>query len=96
MAMKWICHLDDRLREMTRFGERQLSVERSQLFKMFTFCPDDRLGPEARVDATTASSAYGRLQSASTSDPVTVTVSATFESLGTQVKQQIRVDSDHP
>ena len=40
---------------------------------------NDRLGLEARVDATTAPSAYGRLQSASTSDPVTVT--ATFESL---------------
>lgn len=28
--------LDDRLREMTNFGERQLSLERSQILKIFT------------------------------------------------------------
>ena len=35
--LKRIGPLDDRLREMTRFGERQLSLERSQFFKVFTF-----------------------------------------------------------
>ena len=50
--------LDDRLREMTSFGERQLSLERSQLLEIVAFWPDDRFGPEARVDATTGSSAY--------------------------------------
>ena len=35
--LKRIDPLDDRLREMTRFGERQLSLERSQLLKIFAF-----------------------------------------------------------
>ena len=56
---------------MTRFGERQLSLERSQLLEIFTFMSDDRLGLKAWVDAKTVSSAYGRLQSVNTSDPVT-------------------------
>ena len=61
--LKRIGPLDDRLREMTRFGERQLSLERSQLLEIVAFGSDDRFGPEARVDATTASSAYGRTES---------------------------------
>jgi len=47
------------------------TLELSQLLEIFALLPDDRLGAKARVDATTASSAYGRLQSASTSDPMT-------------------------
>ncbi len=36
--------LDDRLREMTSFGERQLSLERSQLCKILPFSRMTALG----------------------------------------------------